>query len=123
MDSVIATTPKAAEFVPHVKAIVPHSVDTIVFRPADNRATAWTDLGYGGRIEIVAVGRIRPEKGTDLYIDAMIDLMAHLPDITALVIGRAGGSHEAFWAEQKRKVAQAGLNVRNRSIVTAVIWP
>ncbi len=48
MDAVIATTDKAAGFVPHVRAVVPHGVDTGLFQPAKNRAQAWAALGYGG---------------------------------------------------------------------------
>jgi mannosyltransferase len=109
MDAVIATTQKAAEFVPHVKAVVPHGVDTELFCPARDRASEWSGLGYGGQTGIVAVGRVRPEKGTDRFVDAMIDLLPNLTGTTALVIGRAGRSHEVFQEGLKRKVAKAGL--------------
>jgi mannosyltransferase len=112
MDAVIATTKKAAEFVPHVKAVVPHGVDTELFCPAGDRASEWSGLGYGGRTGIAAVGRIRPEKGTDRFVDAMIDLLPKLTGTTALVIGRAGRSHEAFQEGLKRKVDKAGLSDR-----------
>ena len=48
MDAVIATTDRAAEFVPHVRAVVPHGVDTDLFAPTPDRASAWAALGYGG---------------------------------------------------------------------------
>lgn len=109
MDAVIATTDKAAEFVPHVRAVVPHGVDTDVFSPALNRAAAWATLGYGGTHGIATIGRIRPEKGTDLFVEAMLHLLPRRPGAVALVIGRAGGKHERFLAGLKDKVAAAGL--------------
>ncbi len=112
MDAVIATTDRAAEFVPHVKAVVPHGVNTVRFAPAQDRAQAWAALGYGGARGVACVGRIRQEKGTDLFVDAMLEALPKLPDVTALVIGRAGGKHRAFLEQQKAKVADAGLGNR-----------
>ncbi|MEL0436013.1 glycosyltransferase family 4 protein [Phycobacter sp. K97] len=112
MDAVVATTEKAAEFVPHVRAVVPHGVDTDLFRPAENRATAWAALGYGGNLGIATVGRIRPEKGTDVFVDAMISLLPSLPGAVALVIGRAARKHQGFLKDLKTRIAAAGLTDR-----------
>lgn len=112
MDAVIATTDKAAEYVPHVRAVVPHGVDTDMFTPAPDRAAAWAKLGHGGTQGIATVGRIRPEKGTDIFVDAMLHLLPSYPGTTALVVGRAGGKHEAFLRGLKDKVAAAGLGDR-----------
>jgi len=109
MDAVIATTDRAAEFVPNVRAVVPHGVDTDVFTPAQNRASAWAGLGFGGTHGIATVGRIRPEKGTDLFVDAMLRLLPQRPGAVALVVGRAGGKHEGFLTKLKAQVAAAGL--------------
>jgi mannosyltransferase len=109
MDAVIATTDKAAQFVPHVRAVVPHGVDTDVFTPAPDRAAAWAALGYGGTEGIASVGRIRPEKGTDVFVEAMLRLLPQRPGAVALVVGRAGGKHDRFLDDLKQKVAAAGL--------------
>ncbi|ASM72701.1 MULTISPECIES: glycosyltransferase family 4 protein [Roseobacteraceae] len=112
MDAVIATTDKAAGFVPHVRATVPHGVDTDLFSPAPDRADAWAALGYTGSQGIATVGRIRPEKGTDRFVSAMIDLLPDLPDATALVIGRAAREHQTFLKDLKSQIAAAGLGDR-----------
>lgn len=109
MDAVIATTDKAAEFVPHVRAIVPHGVDIQMFTPATDRAAAWRALGYGGTHGIATIGRIRPEKGTDTFVDAMLRFLPQNPDATALVIGRAGTKHQSFLKGLQDKVGAAGL--------------
>jgi mannosyltransferase len=114
MDAVIATTDKAAEFVPHVRAIVPHGVDTDLFRPAEDRATAWAAQDAGGTLAIATIGRVRPEKGTDLFVEAMIRLLPDVPGAVALVIGRAGKQHEAFQKGLEDKVVAAGLADRIR---------
>jgi mannosyltransferase len=112
MDAVVATTERAAEFVPHVRAVVPHGVDTDLFTPAGERAAAWAATGYGGKIGIATIGRIRPEKGTDLFVEAMLRLLPDMPGATALVIGRAGGKHDAFQQKLQDQIAAAGLNDR-----------
>lgn len=116
MDAVIATTEKAASFVPHVRAVVPHGVDTTLFSPAENRAATWQALGYGGDIGIATIGRVRPEKGTDTFVDAMIRLLPDLPGATALVVGRAAREHQKFDLDLKDRVQRAGLINRIRFI-------
>lgn len=116
MDAVIATSQEAAKFVPHVKGVVPHGVDCEAFAPAPDRAKAWTDLGYGGARGIATIGRVRPEKGTDRFVEAMLEWLPQNPDVTALVIGRAGRADTKFDLELKAKVQAAGLIDRIRFI-------
>lgn len=112
MDAVIATTDRAADFVPHVRAVVPHGVDCTRFTPAANRAAAWAATGYPGSRGIATIGRIRPEKGTDRFIDAMLAYLPTAPDVTALVIGRAAKSDAGFLTGLQQKIAGAGLTHR-----------
>lgn len=112
MDAVIATTDRAADFVPHVRAVVPHGVDAGLYTPAVDRAAAWAATGYSGTRGIATVGRIRPEKGTDVFVDALIRALPGLPGVTALIVGKATRQHEAFLTEQKAKLAAAGLTDR-----------
>ena len=112
MDAVIATTDRAADFVSNVRAVVPHGVDTDLFTPAENRANAWAALGYGGTMGIATVGRIRPEKGTDLFVESMLHLLPDLPDAVALVVGRAAKEHLGFLNKLKSRISSAGLQDR-----------
>ena len=82
------------------------------FSPAENRDAAWRDTGYPGRFGIATIGRIRPEKGTDIFIEAMIRLLPDFPDVSALVIGKATAQHRSFVAELRRRVEVAGLSQR-----------
>ena len=112
MDAIIATTREAASFVQNVWAVVPHGVDTDRFRPADDPAAAWKATGYPGDYGIATVGRIRPEKGTDLFVEAMIEALPNLPGATALVIGQAKSGDAGFLDQLKRKAAEAGMQDR-----------
>lgn len=111
-DAVIATTEKAASFVPNVHAIVPHGVDPGQFYPAEDRAAAW-DLGeYPGKFRIATIGRVRPEKGTDLFVEAMIRLLPLYPEATALIVGKIAISYRGFQAELQRRINETGLSKR-----------
>ncbi|MDT8327668.1 MAG: glycosyltransferase family 4 protein [Roseovarius sp.] len=112
MDAVIATTEIAATFVPHLRAVVPHGVDCARFHPAPDRAAAWAQTGFGGTCGIATIGRIRPEKGSDRFVAAMIKLLPHCPGVTALLIGRAAKSDQGFLDRLKQQIAAAGLTDR-----------
>lgn len=112
MDAVIATTPEAAGYVPGVRAVAPHGVDTDRFHPAPSRREAWAKSGYNGTAGIATIGRIRPEKGTDRFVAAMIAALPNLPGYIALVIGKAAPEHKAFLAGLKDQVTAAGLSER-----------
>lgn len=112
MDAVIATTEAAAGFVPRVRAVVPHGVDVARFHPAADQAAAWAATGFPGEYGILTVGRIRPEKGTDLFVAAMIRALPRLPGAVAVVAGLAKGGDAAFLARLKVEVAEAGLEGR-----------
>ncbi|MEM7733244.1 MAG: glycosyltransferase family 4 protein [Pseudomonadota bacterium] len=121
MDAVIATTQTAAEFVPHVRAVVPHGVETDRFTPAPDRDAAWAATGYPGARGIATIGRIRPEKGTDRFVDAMIDMLPRHPETTALIIGRATGEQQKFLSDLKEKIAKAHLT--DRILFTGEVTP
>lgn len=112
MDAVVATTEEAATFVPHVRAVVPHGVDTDNFTPALDRRAAWKALGHGGEMGIASIGRIRPEKGTDLFVEAMLHLLPQLPGAKALVLGRAAREHQGFLKGLQERIRAAGLSER-----------
>src|SRR5690606_23454290 len=57
-------------------------------------------------------GRVRHQKGTDLFVDAMIRLLPDRPQWTAIILGRTTASHEAFEADLRDRVARAGLSER-----------
>ena len=112
MDAIIATSPEAASYVENVVATIPHGVDCDRFRPVENRRTAMKALGIRGEYGISIVGRIRPEKGTDLFVDAMIQLLPEFPGFTACVAGKATVEHQRFMDQLQRKIEQAGLTDR-----------
>lgn len=109
MDAVIATTAEAAGFVKNVAVVAPHGVDTRRFVQEANRLAAWQSLGFGGMQGIATVGRVRPEKGTDRFVDMAILLLPNVPAVTAVIVGKASAEHQAFQTALQAKIRAAGL--------------
>lgn len=110
MDKVIATSGKTASYLSVPHTVVMHGIDTERFHPADDKAEAARALGLDpARHYAGCFGRVRHQKGTDLFVDAMIELLPHHPAWSAIVAGRATAQHKAFEDELKARVARAGL--------------
>jgi mannosyltransferase len=114
MAAVISPSAISASFVPRPAIVVHHGVDLARFAPAPDRAAAWAATGLPGRYGIGCFGRLRPQKGTDLFVTAMCRLLPRYPDFTAVVIGDTIGAHHAFAERLKAEVAAAGLSDRIR---------
>nr|WP_289624566.1 glycosyltransferase family 4 protein [Sinorhizobium sp. 7-81] len=110
MDAVIATSGKTAAYLQVPNTVVLHGIDTKRFRPATDKAEAKRVLGLDPTKKFAGCfGRVRRQKGTDLFVDSMIALLPSRPEWCAVVAGRATGQHLAFEAELKQRAAKAGL--------------
>ena len=110
MDAVIATSRKTAAYLKVPNTVIMHGIDTGRFRPPADRGEAARAVGLDpGRLYAGCFGRVRHQKGTDLFVDAMIALLPHHPRWSAIVAGRATPQHKAFEDDLRARVAQAGL--------------
>lgn len=109
MDGVLATSGRTAGYleVPHTVSM--HGIDLELFHPPRNAQEHFAASGLPGQYAIGCFGRVRHQKGTDLFVDAMIELLPHYPDWTAVVAGRATAEHQGFEKELQEKVKKAGL--------------
>lgn len=112
MDAVISTTPLAASFVPNTTAVVPHGIDLTRFSPPPDKIKAWADSGLSGQYGIGVFGRVRPDKGTDVFVQAMIKALPQLPGATAVIAGLAQPQHQAYQQDLQRQIDAAGLHDR-----------
>ncbi len=112
MDAVIATSEGAARFLQRPATVIHHGVDTKRFFPADDRLAEWRAAGLPGSFGIGAFGRIRPQKGADLVVEAMIRLLPKYPDAALVLTGLVAPKFERFKAELESRVAAAGLKSR-----------
>lgn len=116
MDAIIATSPLSASYLKRDATVVMHGVDTVSYAPPADRAAAFAESGLPGRYAIGCFGRVRAQKGSDLFVDAMCRLLPRYPDFTAVIVGAVVPEQMAFANELKRRIAAAGL--QSRIIIT-----
>lgn len=114
MDAVIATSEAAASYLTRPATVIHHGVDPDLYHPPADRLAAFAATGFPGKYGIGAFGRVRPQKGTDVFVEAMCRLLPKYPDFTAIVIGRVTADNQGFADTLKARVAQAGLMERVR---------
>lgn len=113
MDAVIATSGKSAAYLERPATVIHHGVDCDVFQHVSDRAALRRTLNLPeDGIFVGCFGRIRHQKGNDLFVDAMIRLCAAVPEARGLMMGRATDDNEKFLANLKRKTIDAGLKDR-----------
>ncbi|MEQ1943988.1 glycosyltransferase family 4 protein [Mesorhizobium sp. VNQ89] len=112
MEAVIATSARSGSYLEVPHQVVMHGVDLDVFHPPASAEDDFAASGLPGRFAIGCFGRIREQKGTDLFVDAMIELLPRYPEWTAVVTGRVTSENRAFAAALKERVEAAGLSHR-----------
>ncbi|MCO5065172.1 MAG: glycosyltransferase family 4 protein [Rhizobiaceae bacterium] len=113
MDAVIATSAGTASYLEVPNTVIMHGIDLDRFAPPPDRDDAALALGLDpARRYVGCIGRVRHQKGTDLFVDAMIALLPSRPEWSAIIVGRATTEHRAFEQDLRQKVEQAGLSGR-----------
>ncbi|PXW76505.1 mannosyltransferase [Ruegeria sp. P4] len=113
MDAVIATSSKSASYLEREATVIRHGVDCELFQPVENRAALRRalDLPEDGLL-VGCFGRIRHQKGNDLFVKAMIEACRANPKVRGLMMGRATPDNAEFLKGLKDEVAAAGLSDR-----------
>ncbi|MGN7293277.1 glycosyltransferase family 4 protein [Rhizobium sp. SAFR-030] len=110
MDRVISVCRKTASYLERDSDVILHGIDLQRFHPAADKQAARVAVGLDNAFRYVGCfGRVRHQKGTDLFVDAMIRLLPHHPDWKAIIAGRATPKHKGFEDDLKARVAAAGL--------------
>ena len=113
IDALVGTSEKMQAHMPRpLDRIIPHGVDCQKFQPTDNKSSIRQKLDLPEGILIGCFGRIRPMKGTDIFVNSMMGVMQNNPDAIALVIGRATNRNSQFFQELQDKVAESKFQDR-----------
>ena len=114
MDAVIATSEAAAGFLERPATVIHHGVDVDLYSPPADRRAAFAETGLPGKHAIGTFGRVRRQKGTDLFVEAMCRLLPQYPNFSAVVVGLATVDNRPFLEGLKQRIAAAGLAERVR---------
>ena len=81
-------------------------------RPPADRAAAFAEAKLPGRYAIGCFGRVRAQKGTDVFVEAMCRLLPRYPDFTAIIVGAVVPEQQGFANGLKQQIEAAGLQSR-----------
>src|SRR4030081_3126918 len=112
MDAIIATSDISGSFLKVQATVIPHGVDTGRYAPPANRAAAFAEAGLPGRYAIGCFGRVRAQKGSDVFVDAMCRLLPRHPDFTAVMVGAVTPVQTLFANDLGKRIEAAGLHSR-----------
>jgi mannosyltransferase len=112
MDAIIATSVISASYLKREATVVMHGVDTDVYAPPADRAAAFAESGLPGSYAIGCFGRVRAQKGSDVFVAAMCRLLPRYPDFSAVLVGAVTPKQAPFANELKKQIAGAGLESR-----------
>jgi mannosyltransferase len=112
MNAVIATTNEAAQFVSNTTKIIPHGISLERYYPPENKKTIWSRTGLPGKYGVGIFGRVRPNKGIDIFVDAMIKLLPLNPEFTAVIVGFCDSKHQKYQSNLVKKIKKFGLRER-----------
>jgi mannosyltransferase len=114
MDAVIATSEIAAQFLRRPATVILHGIDVDLYSPPADRLAAFAKTGLPGKYGIGTFGRVRKQKGSDLFVEAMCRLLPRYPDFCAVVVGLTTVDNLPFVEGLKQRIAAAGLTERIR---------
>lgn len=112
MDAVIATSSRSGSFLEVPHTVIRHGVDLDLFHPPRTDDDTIAATGLPGTRLVGCFGRVRHQKGTDLFVKAMIELLPQYPQWTAVISGRVTPEHQGFADGLKAGIRDAGLSDR-----------
>jgi mannosyltransferase len=112
MDAIIATSALSASYLKREATVIMHGVDTEVYAPPPDRAAAFAEARLPGRYAIGCFGRVRAQKGSDVFVDAMCALLPRYPDFTAILVGAIVPEQAGFANDLRKRIEAAGLKSR-----------
>lgn len=123
MDFIVATSKKTASYLERDASVVMHGIDTDNFSPTKDKVSLRRELGLPVHGQIVGCfGRIRHQKGTDVFVKAMIDVLQKNSTAFGIIMGRATQKDSGFFDSLKDTVAASGLSDRILFLPEVQVW-
>lgn len=110
MDGVIAASRFSVSQLDWHNVIIHHGVNSELFSPPEEAVNC--DLVAKSQRLIGLVGRIRKKKGSDVFVNALLQVLPDHPDCVGALIGACRPHHAGFKASLMARIRDAGLEGR-----------
>ncbi|MCH2063783.1 MAG: glycosyltransferase family 4 protein [Roseibacillus sp.] len=117
MDRVITTCEAAATYLREHREpdhIIPHGIDTSRYSPSETSGEEQLRaLGIAGKRAVGIFGRVRPSKGVDILVEAMIPVLQEFEDVVLVVVGECLPKDESYQRKLQETLRTSGLEDRS----------
>jgi mannosyltransferase len=113
MDGIITTCSAANSYLETpADVVIPHGIDLERYHPPKDKKEAWQTLGFPGEFGIGIFGRVRPSKGIDVLVDAVIPVLKENSAPTVVIVGETTPKFRDYQKQLQAKIDKAGLSRR-----------
>lgn len=112
MDKVIATSEKAAKYLDAPHDVVMHGIDTEKYTPTVDKSRIRSELGLPEGRLVGCFGRVRFQKGIDVFVQAMIKICQQYPEAYGIISGKITADNQKYADDLKQLIKDEGLEER-----------
>lgn len=112
MDKVIATSEKAGKYLEVPHDVIMHGIDTEKYTPTSDKSRIRNELGLPDGFLVGCYGRVRFQKGIDIFVKSMIDICKLNPEAYGIISGKVTSGNQKYTENLKQLIESEGLSER-----------
>ena len=112
MNKVIATSEKAGKYLDVSHEVVMHGIDTEIYVPTTDKRSVRAEIGLPDGQLIGCFGRVRYQKGIDIFVKSMIKICKVHPGSYGIICGKVTPDNQNYMADLKCLIEAEGLGHR-----------
>ena len=112
MNKVIATSGKAGKYLDVSHEVVMHGIDTEIYVPTTDKRSVRTELGLPDGQLVGCFGRVRYQKGIDIFVQSMIKICKVHPESYGIICGKVTPDNQNYTDDLKHLIKAEGLGQR-----------
>ncbi len=110
MDKVIATSKKAGKYLEVPHDVVMHGIDTEKYTQTSDKSGIRNELGLPDGFLVGCFGRVRFQKGIDVFVKSMIQICKIHPEAYGLICGKITVDNQKYAEDLKALIEAEGLD-------------
>ena len=112
MDKVVGTSEKAGKYLEVPHDVVMHGIDTEKYTPTCDKSGIRNELGLPDGFLVGCFGRVRFQKGIDVFVKSMIEICKLNPEAHGIISGKVTADNQKYTEDLKQLIESEGLNKR-----------